>query len=374
MRLPRVSYVIHLFALAHAIVCGVCAWLEVPDTALLTLLTMVMTVILCTRRSLRVEVTAIAIILVNAVGLLVGIGLAELLDLLIPEDWMPHVISTFLTTELIGWTLYWLARRLPRRLYRNPHRSRIGWLIFAILGVFLVRISVSILTEGYHIRGIVLNAPVLTEILSLLLVMFFAAILYGLAMEEREKSHRSDLRYSTLKNFVNPHFLFNSLNNLDGLIAPENEAAKDYIRRLASLYRYMTVHEGEALIQLSEERQFAKNYMDLMRVRFPGAIQTSVTVREQELNTRIVPCSIQILLENAVKHNAFSPEHPLKVTVTTEEGWFIVSNNVQPRTSPSPSTGVGLRYIISRYQDICDREIEIRKDKDSFTVRIPLIK
>lgn len=374
MRLLRVTYIIHLFALAHAVMCGLCAWMELPDTAMLTLLTMLMTVIICTRRHLRVEVTAAAIVIVNAVGFLVGISLAELLDLLIPQEWAPHVISTFVTTELIGWTLYWLAQRLPRKLYRNPRRSRIGWLIFAILGVFLVRVSVSVLTEGYHIRGIVLSAPVLTEIVSLMLVMFFAVILYGLAMEEREKSHSSDLRYSTLKNLVNPHFLFNSLNNLDGLIDPDNEAAKEYIRRLAALYRYMTVHEGEALVQLADERQFAKNYIDLMLVRFPGAIQTSVTVRDQELNTKIVPCSIQILLENAVKHNAFSPQHPLRVTVTTEEGWFIVSNNIQPRTSPSASTGVGLRYIISRYQDICDREIEIRKDKDSFTVRIPLIK
>lgn len=374
MRKLRRSYIIHIFAAAHAAVCALCSWQDLPDTTLLTLLTMVMTVMICTRSRIRVEVTAVAIVVVNIVGFVIGTGFAELLDLVLPAKWLPHVLATFATTEMIGWILLWLSRKLPRHLYRNPRRSKIGWLIFAIIGVFLVRLSVSVITDGYYIKGIAVSAPFLTEVLSLLLVMFFAAILYGLAMGEREKSHRADLRYEILKNLVNPHFLFNSLNILDGLVAPDNEAARDYIRRLAALYRYMTVHEGEEIVKLSEERQFAKNYMDLMRVRFPGAIETSVTVRDEELHTRIVPCSIQILLENAVKHNAFSPEHPLRVSITTETGWVIVHNNIQPRNPAPPSTGVGLQYIQSRYQDICDRDVEIIRGPDTFTVRVPLIK
>lgn len=368
------SYYIHIFAAAHGIVCAACALLDLPDATLLTLLTMILTVIICTRHLIRVEVTSLAIIVVNICGFLLGTLGAKVIDLLLPDSWVPHMISTILTTELIGWLLYWLTRKLPRKLYRNPRRSKIGWLIFAIIGVFIVRLSLNAKAENFYFPRPLTDGAFLTDFMALVLVLFFAAILYGMAIRERENSHRSDLRYATLKNLVNPHFLFNSLNILDGLIDPDNETAKDYIRRLAGLYRYMTVHEGETLVQLSDERHFAKNYMDLMRIRFPGAIQTSVTVRDEELHTKIVPCSIQILLENAVKHNAFSPEHPLRVTVTTEEGWFIVRNNIQPRTSPSPSTGVGLHYIISRYQDICDRDIEIHKDKEYFTVRVPLIK
>lgn len=370
----RLALTIHLFALAHALVCALCAIAGVPDTTLLTLMTMVMTVILCLSHRLKVEWSALAILLVNVAGFALGTLGARGLDYLIPSpEWLPHSIATFLTTEAIGWALHLSARHFRGHSGSGGH-SRIGLLILAIVGVMVIRLSLNLFSDGFHYKGFDFTASLATEVTAFLLVLVFSAILYGIAMRERERSHRADLRYHTLKNLVNPHFLFNSLNILDGLVEPDNEAAKDYIRRLAALYRYMTVHEGEALVQLADERLFAKNYMDLMRVRFPGAIVTSVTVRDEELHTKIVPCSIQILLENAVKHNAFSPEHPLRVTVTTEEGWFIVSNNIQPRTTPSASTGVGIHYIQSRYRDICDREIEINNDGARFTVRVPLIK
>ena len=373
MKQRRLSLVIHLFALAHAFVCALCAIAAVPDATLLTLMTMMMTVVLCMNHRLRVGYTALAILLANVAGFLLGTLGAILLDPLFPDpEWVPHSISTFLTTEIIGWGLHKGASRLPLRMRTGSH-SRIGLLIVAIVGIMLFRLSLNLLSEGYIFKGFDFTASIVTEVTALVLVLVFSGILYGVAMKEREKSHRADLRYMTLKNLVNPHFLFNSLNILDGLVEPDNQAAKDYIRRLASLYRYMTVHEGESLVQLSDERLFAKNYMELMRVRFPGAIVTSVTVREQELNTRIVPCSIQILLENAVKHNAFSPERPLRITITTESGWFIVSNNIQQRTTPAASTGIGIHYIQSRYRDICNREIEILNDGKEFTVRVPLI-
>lgn len=373
----RIALVIHLFALAHALVCALCALAGVPDTTLLTLMTMVLTVIICLSHRLKVEWSALAILVVNVAGFVLGTLGAMLLDPLIPSpEWVPHSIATFLTTEAIGWALHLGARKLVRRTHHSGGSShtRIGLLILAIVGVMVIRLSLNLFSDGFHYKGFVFTASLATELTAFLLVLIFSAILYGIAMRERERSHRADMRYMTLKNLVNPHFLFNSLNILDGLVEPGNEAAKDYIRRLAGLYRYMTVHEGEALVALADERQFAKNYMDLMRVRFPGAIITSVTVREEELQTKIVPCAIQILLENAVKHNAFSPEHPLQVTVTTEEGWFIVRNNIQPRTTPSASTGVGIHYIRSRYRDICDRDIEIQRDDAFFTVRVPLIK
>jgi len=377
MKQPRVAYIIHLFALAHAIVCTACALFGLPDTTLLTLLTMVMTVMICTRRQVQVEFTALAIILVNLGGFLLGTLGALCLDRVIPAewDWISHTVSTLVTTEVIGWILERATVLSPHSRRKAGHRNaRIGLLILAIAGVFLLRMSMNLISQGFYIRAIVTNPVILTELLAFLLVMVFSAILYGAAMNAREKSRMADMRYATLKNLVNPHFLFNSLNNLDGLIPPENEAAKNYLHRLAALYRYMTVHEGEALVPLSDEGQFAKNYMNLMRVRFPGAIETSVTVRDEELNTKIVPCSIQILLENAVKHNAFSPEHPLRITVTSEEGWFIVRNNVRPRTSPPASTGVGIHYIQSRYKDLSERDIQILQDEESFTVRVPLIK
>ena len=373
MRKLRLSYVIHLFALLHGAVCALCAQVGVPDTILLTLMTMVLTVIICTRHELRVEATAFAIILVNICGFLLGTSLASLFDLFVRADWIPHMLATIITTELIGWSLYWVTRRLPREWYIRLSRGRVGILIFAIIGVFLVRMGAFLKSEGFFVQGLDLNPTLIVDILAVLFVLFFAVILYGIAMHERELGHRADLRYATLKNLVNPHFLFNSLNILDGLIEPENEAARDYLRRLSQLYRYMTVHEKEGLVRLDEERDFGTNYLKLLEVRFPDAIHVHINVREEDYQSRLVPCSVQILFENATKHNAFSKEQPLEIEISSEKGWLTIRNNIRPRTSPAPSTGVGLHYIQSRYQDISERDIEVIRDEDHFTVRIPLL-
>ena len=374
MRKLRLSYVIHLFAVLHGAVCALCAQVGVPDTILLTLMTMVLTVLICTRHELRVEGTALAIIFVNIGGFLLGTSLASLFDLMMPPDWVPHMIATFFTTEIIGWTLYWVTSHLPRQWYIRLSRGRVGILIFAIIAVFLVRMGAFLNSEGFYVRGLELNATLITDILAVLLVLFFAVVLYGVAMHERELGHQANLRYATLKNLVNPHFLFNSLNILDGLIEPENEAAKDYLRRLSALYRYMTVHEKEALVRLEDELNFARDYFTLLGVRFPEAIRIRVLIPEEDLRTRIVPCSLQILFENAIKHNAFSKERPLELELMSGEGWITVRNNISPRTSPSPSTGVGLHYIQTRYQDLSERDIEVQSDEAHFTVRVPLIK
>lgn len=373
MKRLRLSYVIHMFALLHGVVCALCALVGVPDTVLLTLMTMVMTVIICTSRELRVEATAFAIIFVNIGGFLLGTSLARLFDLFMEANWVPNTIATIFTTELIGWLLYWCTGRLPRAWYIRLSRGRVGILIFAIIGVFLVRMAASLKSEGFFVSGLDLAPATVVDVVAVLFAVFFAVVLYGVAMHERELGHRADLRYATLKNLVNPHFLFNSLNILDGLIEPENKAAKDYLRRLSQLYRYMTVHEKESLVYLEDERNFARDYIQLLSVRFPDSIRVHTTVRDEDLRTRIVPCSLQILLENATKHNAFSKEQPLDIELTSEKGWLTVRNNIRPRTSPSPSTGVGLHYIQTRYQDLSERDIEVIRDKEHFTVRVPLI-
>ena len=373
MRKLRLSYVIHLFALLHAAVCLMCALVGVQDAVLLTLMTMILTVIICTRRRLSVDVMAFGIILVNVVGFLLGTSFARVFDRFMAENWAPHTLATFLTTEALGWFLYWITRRLPRRWYIHSYRGKIGILIFAILGVFLVRMAVNLKTQGYFVEDLDLSPALLADILAGMVVLFFAIVLYGMAIQDREQGHKADLRYATLKNLVNPHFLFNSLNILDGLIEPENEAAKDYLRRLSALYRYMTVHEKEDLVRLEDERSFARNYFELLSIRFPDAIQVSVNVRDEDLQTRIVPCSMQILFENAIKHNAFSKETPLRLDISSEKGWLVIRNNIRPRTSTPPSTGVGLHYIQTRYKDLSEREIEVRQDNEHFTVRVPLI-
>lgn len=373
MRKPQLSYVIHLFALLHGAVCALCALFGVPDTILLTLMTMVLTVIICTRHELRVEATAFVIILVNVCGFILGTSFAGIFDLVMPPDWVPHMLATILTTEIIGWVLNWITRHLPHTWYIRFAHGRIGILVFAIIGVFLVRMAASLKSEGYFVEGLDLNPNVIVDIVAVLFVLFFAIVLYAVAIREREQSHRADLRYATLKNLVNPHFLFNSLNILDGLIEPDNEAAKDYLRRLSQLYRYMTVHEKEGLVRLDDERVFGENYLKLLEVRFPEAILFRVGVCEEDLQRKIVPCSLQILFENATKHNAFSKDNPLVIDIKSEKGWLIVRNNIRPRTSPAPSTGVGLHYIQSRYHDISRRGIQVIQDEESFTVRVPLL-
>ncbi|MBE6241233.1 MAG: histidine kinase [Bacteroidales bacterium] len=191
---------------------------------------------------------------------------------------------------------------------------------------------------------------------------------------EREKAHTAQFRYLKLKRQVDPHFLFNSLNILDCMVCEEqNEQASEYIHKLAGLYRYMIKSEEEEIVPLRDELAFVEQYVDLLKVRFPEGFEVNIDVPEEALSMYVLPCSIQLLIENATKHNAVSIENPLKIDITVSENMVRVSNNIIPKVTKAQSMGLGQKYIRQQYLDMSGKEIEIEDDGKTYCVTLPLL-
>ena len=195
------------------------------------------------------------------------------------------------------------------------------------------------------------------------------------SVEETEKLKRESLNaeLNALKTQVNPHFLFNNLNTLASVI-PENPAlAVAFVQQLSKLYRHILEVKDEQSILLKEELDVLKAYAFLLQTRFGNNLDVVIDVAAEKMKKRIVPLSLQILMENAIKHNIVSSDKPLKIEVTAVNGRLVVSNNLQRKNQVNESTGIGLDNIRNRYKLLGNSEVEVTENGSSFTVSIPLI-
>ena len=269
---------------------------------------------------------------------------------------------------------------------RREFGAGVWWFIFALFILTCSQISAYIvgLNPRNHIAPDVslefFQLSILCIIVDIALYSIIYLVNYSLETQqaigrEKEKRHYAQFRYEKLKQQVNPHFLFNSLNVLDGLVVEGmNEEASEYIHKLAGLYRYMLQSEDKRLVSLEEEMDFVNAYIDLMHTRFPEGFEVSRDIRTQDLEKTVPPCSVQMLVENAFKHNAVSKANPLKLSIISDGHVLEVRNNLIPRQSASPSTGLGQNYIKQQYIDLKGGDVVIGSTKTDYFVRLPLIK
>lgn len=252
----------------------------------------------------------------------------------------------------------------------------------SLVTVYVFFMAMATLLEAFLVG---LDGESLTLLLTVSLIVEITVycivymINYGITMRiqmqsEREKANMAQYRYLKLKRQVNPHFLFNSLNILDCLICEEkSEQASIYTHKLAGIYRYMIKSEEEELVTLRDELVFVRLYIDLLKVRFPEGFEVEIDVPEDILARFVPPCSIQLLIENATKHNAVSAENTLTVRVQASESHVKVSNNIVPKVTKSPSTGLGQQYIRQLYMDLSGKSIDIEKTENKYCVTLPLL-
>jgi len=192
--------------------------------------------------------------------------------------------------------------------------------------------------------------------------------------EEREKANMAQYRYIKLKHQVNPHFLFNSLNILDCLICEEKtERASTYTHKLAGIYRYMIKSEDEMIVPLRDELEFVRLYVDLLKERFPSGFDVNVNVPEGSMGRFVLSCSLQLLIENATKHNVVSTDNPLIINVEANDDQIKVTNNILPKVTKVHSTGLGQKYIRQMYLDLTGKQIDITETDKAYSVTLPLI-
>ncbi|MDO6599954.1 histidine kinase [Tenacibaculum sp. 1_MG-2023] len=262
----------------------------------------------------------------------------------------------------------------------------IATVIYTVVAVLLIHYVQYILMFGYDpanfFKGYLIWVHLFAIIISLGIAAFFHAkgfmVNWKAAMTQENTQQQfvaktETAKFETLKNQLDPHFLFNSLNVLTSLIGENPAQAEKFTTKLSKVYRYVLEQRNKDLTPLAEELKFAKAYMELLSMRFEDAVEFNIPSEVSSDSLKIVPLSLQLLLENAVKHNVVSSVKPLKISITEENGFLKVTNNVNPKEAIGKSTKVGLQNIADRYGLITDRSVEITNNKRIFTVSLPLL-
>lgn len=180
-------------------------------------------------------------------------------------------------------------------------------------------------------------------------------------------------QHQSLRNQINPHFLFNSLNALSTLVKTDADKSEKFIEQLSQVYRYLLQHQETEVVTVREEMKFITSYLYLLKTRFGKALQISIDIDKAQEEKLIAPGVIQILLENAVKHNIANSKSPLHLNISMLNDTMVVSNNLQAKDSEKTSTKIGLNNIIERYKFLSEESIGIVKTTKEFTVSIPLL-
>ncbi len=378
MKISKESWIIIGFAVLHAAVALGCRLAGLADEMMLTLLTMLLVVLLCLRCRVDGKMTAISIVLVNIVGVLLGRGTALFFGWLSESPLVIYPLSTFASTLLIGWATLWAARRYASRMRADEEPvNSLKWLLVAFVFILVMRLAILLFfSEEQEGRNAVVT-NFLVYVMTLLVILALAA--YALRLQRRavvaaERANLAQYRYHKLKQQVNPHFLFNSLNVLDYLIQEQpREDASRYTHKLAEIYRYMIRSEDETVVRLRDEMDFVSQYVDLLKVRFPEGLDVQVDIPEEAMSRSVVPCCVQLLIENATKHNAVLPDKPLHIKVGATATRVTVTNNRIPKLTRAVSTGLGLQYIRQQYHDLSGKSVIVREDEQSYTVTLPLL-
>lgn len=190
------------------------------------------------------------------------------------------------------------------------------------------------------------------------------------AVELQKESMKA--QYDSLKSQVNPHFLFNSLNALTNLIYEDQDKAAKFVKQLSEVYRYVLDTQGKELVSLDEEVKFLRSYLFLQQIRFGDKLKADVQVDSS--NAQVAPLVLQMLVENAIKHNIISNEQPLNIRIFRDNENIVVENNIQRKTVlPEDSKGIGLENIKRRYTFLSTRQVEVLNDNLAFTVKLPML-
>jgi sensor histidine kinase YesM len=222
-------------------------------------------------------------------------------------------------------------------------------------------------------------STILTLILSLLVSLIVNTIIFfrnwraSAINEENLKRERLALQYEALKSQVNPHFLFNSLNVLTSLVYRDPDTSARFIRQLAGVYRYVLEQKDTELTPLSNELSFLDSYIYLHKIRFEDALHTEIINLSGDEDL-IIPLSLQMLVENAVKHNIISKEEPLHICVEIDNDYVTVTNNLQRKLVSADSTSIGLQNLKKRYEYLSNKPFEVIETPTEFKVKVPLLK
>lgn len=294
--------------------------------------------------------------------------------------WKKYLLLIVLTNA-IGIILFQVDRILDRLIDWKS-----SFLLRFISGLLLNILFVILFTSltGKYVFGLTAEEILKLNIL-FIIVVFIYEVFYGLfysynhyavtqAEQLRSERWQLELQFESLKNQISPHYLFNCLNTVSSLLFKDTRIAEEFIRRMADTFRYVLSHQKQKLVSLREELEFVKSYYFLLQVRYEYHLQLEINIPKNILDSSVPPMTLQLLVENAVKHNTISKETPLLVYIGAQDNTsIIVSNTKSTNTKPVTSFRVGLENIHKRYGFFTQEKVVIR-DEERFHVQLPVIK
>ena len=220
----------------------------------------------------------------------------------------------------------------------------------------------------------------ITIAVSLLILLFMQSrqFLYSWRnLSLREEKMRNEVlvsRFEVLKNQINPHFMFNGLNALSSLVHEDQDLAVKYIDQLSKVLRYVLQAGKQEIVTLDEEIEILNSYVFLQKIRYNDNLVVDINLKNTGGDHYLAPLVLQMLIENAIKHNEITSDHPLKIKLSLEDNYLVICNNVRKKeTALQESTHIGLSNIQSRYQALTDQKVRIEETENEFSVSIPII-
>ncbi|MFT3753105.1 MAG: histidine kinase [Paludibacter sp.] len=289
----------------------------------------------------------------------------------------------FLSNVALFYSLYGFNFRIIQSNIRKRLRLKIHiWgslAITAVLSLIFAESAIHLFQDSGLPPNFLIVGNIIKDIIVLLIVLLSTLLLHSISQRqqillenERLVADNIRIRYEVLKNQVDPHFLFNSLNTLDGLIGMDNDRAHEYVQNLSQVFRYAI--GNKEIMRLEEELDFTESYAHLMKIRYGENIQIHYNIAEKYKSWYIMPISLQLLVENAIKHNVISNKHPLVITIeSTPDDTIRVLNAIQLKKEAEEGEGIGLANLTERYKLLFQKDVSIAIT-DIFCVEIPLIK
>lgn len=309
--------------------------------------------------------------------------------------WYFHVVAFLGSIPLVmgSWYLFskidsWLNRKMP---YEKGIARRIAMqigiglaLVLSLRVIFYYFIDENELFRHWRVFAFQPDRfhRLFILIIDIMAVALINAVLVGrhfifawqesMTREANLQRMGAEVQYDNLKNQVNPHFLFNSFTTLNSLIHEDADLASQYLQHMSKVYRYMLQHHNNDVVSLEEELDFLQNYLFIMDMRFGKQLEVHNQLAEQRQGF-IVPITLQMLVENALKHNILTQSKPLKLSLYKQDDYLVVENNLQPKNIVETSNRLGLQHMRRLYSYLTTKPVKVLKTEQHFSVHIPLL-
>jgi len=316
--------------------------------------------------------------------------------LMIPEwSFLFHLLLFFLQFLLlvgIWGIIILLGKYFDKRIpfSSNPARRMILQIVCSIGIVTPVMIGIAVVGRPYapsfinnkFITLIIILILVITVLLNFVLSAFYFFSQWQKSVQEKAElqvqtaemeKERSILQYHHLKNQVNPHFLFNTFSSLDGLIQTDPELASDFVRHLSKVYRYVLEHKENEVVSVQTEVDFIQHYISLLTIRYKDVLKIKLDISPAGLEKGIVMVTLQMLIDNAIKHNSLDTENPLQIRIWDEDGYLHIHNNKQLRRQIETSNKHGLQQLKELYSYLTKQKVIIKETAETFEINLPLL-